>query len=246
MENKSNVTALITGGNKGIGFATAREFLAHGASVIIAGRSEEKLRAAVEKLGSDRCGCVVWDIAQASSSRAAIDAANALFGPISVFVNNAGVVTAEDANVRDFLKKTEAAWDQTMDVNLKGMFFAIQAEAQYMVDHGVQGHIVNVCSEMGFRPARDAYSISKWGVRGMTMGLAPFLRERGIVLNGIAPGETATEMMRQPENTEFAIRSPRGKRAMPHEIAEEIYFLSTRDNIIGEILVSDVGRRMMY
>lgn len=246
MERIANSVVLITGGNKGIGFATAKQFLQKGASVIIAGRNEDKLHAAVEKLESDRCGYVVWDIADVASSGSCIDKAHTLFGPINVFINNAGIVTDEDANVRDFLQKTAESWDQTMAVNLKGMYFAIQAETKYMIEHSIRGHIVNVCSEMGFRPAKDAYSISKWGVRGMTTGLAPLLMNYGIVLNGIAPGETATEIMRQPENTEYAIRSPRGKRAMPYEIAEEIYFLATRDNIIGEILVSDGGRRIMY
>ena len=78
-------------------------------------------------------------------------------------------ITVQNQSV--FFEKTEVGWDDTMNVNLKGMFFALQAEAKYMRDLGIKGNIVNVCSEMGFRPAPFAYGISKWGVRGMTMGI---------------------------------------------------------------------------
>ena len=76
------------------------------------------------------------------------------------------------------------------------------------------------------------------------MGLAKRLSKEGIILNGVAPGETATEIFRRKEGEHFAINSPRGERAMPHEIAEAIYFMANSANIIGEILVSDGGRRL--
>ena len=113
-----------------------------------------------------------------------------------------------------------------------------------MIERGIRGHIVNVCSEMGFRAAYDVYCISKWGLRGFIQGAAQVLAKHGIVMNGIAPGETATTILGQKEGEEFAMDSPRGKRAMPYEIAEEIYFLATRENIIGEILISDGGRSL--
>lgn len=131
-----------------------------------------------------------------------------------------------------------------MNINLKGVFFALQAEALYMIEKNIRGNIVNICSEMGFRPASFAYGISKWGVRGMTMGVGKELAEFGIVVNGIAPGETATEILRQTEGEVKTIESPRGVQAMPEEIAEGILFLSQSRNIIGEIMVSDGGRRL--
>ena len=131
-----------------------------------------------------------------------------------------------------------------MNVNLKGVYFAVQKEAKYMIDKGIAGNIVNVCSEMGFRPACDAYAVSKWGVRGLTEGLGKLLAKYSIVLNGIAPGETATEIIKQKEGEIKKIDSPRGVQASPLEIAEAIYFLGTNKNIIGEILISDGGRRL--
>lgn len=131
-----------------------------------------------------------------------------------------------------------------MNTNLKGLFFALQAEAKYMIEKEIHGHIVNVCSEMSFRPAYNAYTASKWGAMGLTRGLAKRLAPYGIILNGVAPGETATEILRQEEGVPHKIKSPRGERAMPVEIAEAIYFLAGSKNMIGSVLLSDGGRSL--
>lgn len=235
-------TVLITGANKGIGFATAKAFIEKGYHVVLAGRNEERLKIASSRLHN--APYVLWDVSEIHAATGAIDTAHAYFGNIDIFVNNAGIVTDEDITRVDFLFKTEEAWDATMNTNLKGLFFAIQAEARYMIEHKIQGHIVNVCSEMGFRAAYNAYCISKWGAVGMTRGLAKRLAPEGIIVNGIAPGETATEILRQKEGERHAMNSPRGERAMPGEIAESIVFLAESKNIIGEVLISDGGRSL--
>jgi NAD(P)-dependent dehydrogenase (short-subunit alcohol dehydrogenase family) len=239
------MVVLITGANKGIGFSVAKLFQSKGYKVIIAGRNEQRLISAKEKLG-ENVDYVVWDVAAVKTSPIVIQKAHSIWGNIDIFINNAGIVCSDDNGEKavDFFSKTEAGWDETMNINLKGMFFALQAEAAYMKDNAIKGNIVNVCSEMGFRPAPFAYGISKWGVRGMTMGLGKDLAHLGIVINGIAPGETATEILHQEEGVVKSIASPRGIQATPDEIANDIYFLSQSRNIIGEILVSDGGRRL--
>ena len=241
----SKKTVFITGADKGIGFAAAKQFLINGYNVILSGRSEEILLKAKERLGGN-AEYVIWDVSNIGYADKAITAAHSVFGKIDVFVNNAGVVCDDDIgeSYKDFFEKTESGWDYTMNVNLKGMFFALQAEARYMRKYNICGNIVNLCSEMGFRPAEYAYGISKWGVRGMTMGVGKRLAEYGIVVNGIAPGETATEIIRQKEGEIKKIDSPRGIQASPEEIAEGIYFLANSRNIIGEILISDGGRNL--
>ena len=238
-------TAFITGASKGIGFACAKRFIESGYSVIITARNEDKLKAAKQTLGK-QCEYIVWDASDTKKASEVLEKAHAFFGDISIFVNNAGIVHDEDsgASYVDFLYKTESAWDQTMAVNLKGVFFTCQAQAKYMITHGIKGNIVNICSEMGFRPAANAYGISKWGIRAMTEGMATNLAKYGIVVNGVAPGETATEILRQAENEVKEIESPRGVQATPNEIADSVYFMATSRNIIGEILVSDGGRRL--
>ena len=236
------MVALITGASKGIGFKTAELFRTNGYKVIITGRNEQKLIDAVGRLDSN-AAYLVWDVADVKSAKAAVKKAHLLFGKINVFINNAGIVCDDDIGERavGFFEKTEAGWDETMNINLKGLFFALQAEAMYMKENNIKGNIVNVCPEMGFRPAANAYCISKWGV---TMGIGKQLASLGIVVNGIAPGETATEILRQREGDIKKIALPRGVQASTEEIAEAIFFLSQSRNIIGEILVSDGGRSL--
>lgn len=234
-------TVLITGANKGIGFATAQYFLERGDKVVITGRNEQKLREAVVRLGGN-VDYAVWDVSDIHAGAAVLRSVHERVGAIDVIVNNAGIVTDEDISGSDFLTKTEQAWDKTMNTNLKGLFFAVQAEAKYMIEHEIRGHIVNVCSETGFRPAYNAYRISKWGAVGLTKGLAKKLAPYGIILNGVAPGETATEIFRQKEGEPRRLNSPRGEQAMPREIAEAIYFVAGSKNMIGSVLLSDGGR----
>lgn len=236
-------TVLITGANKGIGFATAKYFQDRGDRVILTGRNEERLRAAVLRLGGEPL-YAVWDVSDIHAAPSVLCELHERVGAIDVFVNNAGIVTDEDISGSDFLSKTEEAWDRTMNTNLKGLFFAIQAQSRYMIKHKICGHIVNVCSEMSFRPAYNAYTVSKWGALGLTKGLAKRLAPYGIILNGVAPGETATEILRQKEGEPYAINSPRGERAMPSEIAEAIYFVAGSKNMIGSVLLSDGGRSL--
>lgn len=236
-------TVLITGGNKGIGFATAKLFAENGYNVILAGRNKEHLKNAVESIGKEKCSYVLWNCGKVDDIEPAIKSAHSIFGNIDIFVNNAGIVT-DDIFTKSFFEKEEEPWDEIMNVNLKGVFFAVQKEAKYMLEHNIKGNIVNVCSEMGFRGACDAYAVSKWGVRGLTEGLGKLLAEHSIVLNGIAPGETATEIIKQKEGEIKKIDSPRGIQASPREIAEGIYFLARSRNIIGETLISDGGRRI--
>ncbi len=236
-------TVLITGSNKGIGFHAAKKFSENGYNVIISGRNEARLAEASGKLGGN-IKYIVWDIADFGQNEKIIDNAHKYFGNIDVFVNNAGIVTDTTLSGSGITDETEASWNDTMGINLTGTFFALQAEIKYMIKNKIRGHIVNVCSEMAFRARADAYTISKWGVRGMIYGSALEAAPYGIIINGIAPGETATEILKQKENEPFKMKSPRGERAMPYEIAADIFHLAESKNIIGGILNSDGGRSL--
>lgn len=229
-------TVLITGANKGIGFATAKKFAQMGYNVILTGRSEDRLKKAIEKLNYEKADMMVWDISNVKIAKEKVEEAHKLFGDIDVFVNNAGIVTG-----RQILEEDETSWDMTMQTNLKGTYFALMEQAKYMIDNNIKGHIVMVGSLMGFTAKANAYSISKWGVRGMVYGAAKGLAPYGICVNGVAPGETATEILGQKEGEFVKINTPRGFRAMPNEIAEDIFYLSQSDNLIGTIICSDGG-----
>ena len=235
-------TVLIIGGSKGIGFACAKKFIENDFNVIITGRNVDRLEKASSSLNN--CPYIEWDIKDISKAKDYVEKAHKFFNGIDVFVNNAGIVTDAQWNGEHFPNVSFSTWDETMNINLRGIYFLCQAEAKYMIENSIKGHMVNVCSEMGFRAAPDSYGISKWGVRGMTLGIARELAAHKIVVNAVAPGETATEILRQKECELTKMNSPRGIRAMPSEIANAIFLLATDDNMIGTILQTDGGRRI--
>ena len=235
--------AIVTGGGSGIGLAIAKSYVEEGAKVLITGRNEEKLKAACEELSAD-CTYMIWDVREFDTCRERIEeAAKTLGGPIDILVNNAGVLTPNDFEWR-YLDLTPDEWDYVMDTNCKAVFFMCQNMAKHMLKNEVKGHIVNITSEMGFRPACVTYGISKWGAVGLTKGLGMMLAPRGIVVNGIAPGATTTEMMGWKEGDSVYRKSHANKRfAYPEEIAKLAVFLGSTygDNIIGESILSDGG-----
>lgn len=225
--------ALITGGTSGIGYSIAEAFMKSGSSVIITGRSQERLDKTCLKLsGFGRIRGYVMDNTDVNSFDAVfsqmIKDNNKTWGgqKIDILVNNAGVQGAEYPNA------TENEYDAAMDTNLKACFFLSQLIGNYMVQQGVKGNILNVCSSSSLRPAISAYTISKWGLRGLTLGLAKSLIQHGIVVNGIAPGATATPMLNKSNSGDMSYpHSPIGRYILPEEIAS-----------MAVHLVSDMGR----
>lgn len=235
--------AIVTGAGSGIGYAIAKKYCEEGANVLITGRNEEKLINACKKSDS-AMKYMVWDVRDFAHCRDKIEkAAEMLGGLVHILVNNAGVLTHNDF-VWNYLELTPEEWDYVMDTNCKAMFFMCQNAAKHMLENGVKGHIVNIASEMGLRPACVTYGISKWGAIGMTKGLGMMLASRNIVVNGIAPGAVTTEMMQWKEGDSVYRESHANKRyGFPDEIADLAVFLGSdkADNIVGEIIVSDGG-----
>ncbi len=231
-------TALITGGTSGIGMAIAKSFLQGGANVIVTGRTEDRLKEARTKLRELNCKGHVFslrmDNREVTSFPTLFD--NILgevrekgIEQIDILVNNAGVLGAIIPNA------TEEEYDAVLDTNLKGVFFLSQLFGKYMKDNNIQGNILNVASSSALRPAISAYTITKWGVRALTLGLAKALAPYNIVVNGIAPGHTATPMTRRDSTGDIFNRSiPAGRLAIPDEIAN-----------MAVVLVSDMGRMIV-
>jgi NAD(P)-dependent dehydrogenase (short-subunit alcohol dehydrogenase family) len=227
--------ALITGGTSGIGYAIAAALLQAGAMVIVTGRNQNRLSDAVKVLSSkgqvmgfvldntdvDSYGTVFEQMISSAQSKGASD--------IDILVNNAGV------NFKGMPNATEEEYDQVMDTNLKGAFFLSQMFGKYLVANKIRGNILNIASASSLRPADSAYTLSKWGLRGLTLGLAKSLAQYGITVNGIAPGPTATPMMKKDETSNMTLdRIPLGRYITPEEIANMAVFL-----------VSDMGRSIM-
>ncbi len=227
--------ALVTGGTSGIGFSIAQAFLNAGAHVIITGRSQERIDKAISNLNSDsKVFGLVLNNTDVSSFESKFDEATLIISKnglshIDILVNNAGV------NFKGMPNASEEEYDLVMDTNLKGSFFLSQLFGKYLVNNQIKGNILNIASASSLRPADSAYTLSKWGLRGLTMGLAKALGPSGITVNGIAPGPTATPMMISQGNSNMVLdRIPLGRYIMPEEIANMAVFL-----------VSDMGRSIM-
>lgn len=240
----SGRTALVTGGTSGIGNEIARAYLKAGASVIITGRSQERVDKAVKQLQEVAKGASIHGIVLDMKDVCAIDEiiTSAIhetpFHQIDILVNNAGV------SGDSFPYTTEEVYDNTLDTNLKGVYFLSQYFARYLKENHIKGNILNIASSSSDRPVNSAYALSKWGVKGLTKGLARFLAPYGITVNGIAPGQTVTPMMQSvsPDNIYHATNLI-GRYIMPQEIANMAVFLVSEmgRSIVGDIVYMTGG-----
>lgn len=151
---------------------------------------------------------------------------------IDILVNSAGVVAHSS-----FEDMTEEEYDCIMDTNAKGVFFMSKAVSRHMVENKVKGHILNVTSSSALRPAWKPYQISKWSVKGLTLGLADSLIKKGIIVNAMAPGPVATPMLEKQEGDSiYNATRPSGRFATPGEIAELAAFMVSD---MGDLIVGD-------
>jgi 3-oxoacyl-[acyl-carrier protein] reductase/7-alpha-hydroxysteroid dehydrogenase len=193
LENK---VAIITGGSRGIGLATAKAFLKEGAQVVITASRKETAEKAVAELQSEFPQSKVSGIWPNLSDFAEVKKAFAdvkeTFGALDILVNNAGV-----SESTPFAKYTQETFDKVMDLNVKGVFNAAHAAAEIMeAQHS--GVILNTSSMVSIygQPSGVAYPTSKFAVNGLTVSLARELGPKGIRVNAVAPGITETDMMK--------------------------------------------------
>lgn len=228
----SGQVAFVTGGSSGIGLAIAESFLKSGCKVVIAGTKREKLEAAKRSVNSDNLGTIVMDVKDVCSIPCKIEEAVALFGNISIWVNSAGA-----HNVHEFEDMTEEEFDNILDTNLKGTFFLCQAAIRYMKKNKIHGHILNISSSSSLRPAEGPYQMSKWAINGLTKGIARRFFRDGIIVNAIAPGQTATPMLDVDKNGNISnAYAFAGRYSMPEEIATLATLMVSR---MGDMIVGD-------
>lgn len=224
---------LITGGTGGIGFAIAETAIASGAKIIISGTNEQKLASICEKLG-DNAKPLSMNIGNIGSIEDCIERGIHLFpeSRIDILINSAG--THGDW---DFNKPDEETFDKVMDINVKGMYFVSNIVARHMIKNKIKGHILNVSSSSALRPAWTPYQISKWAVNGITKGLADYLLPYGIIVNGIAPGPTATEMVKKDGNKNLYYEAqPSHRFITAQEVANLATFMISNS---GDMIVGD-------
>lgn len=241
----SGKTALITGGNSGIGLATARAFIHEGAKVAITGRDQTTLDEAARSLGPNALALRA-DITDPSANEAAIRAAAEAFGHLDIVVANAGIAGNTPVG-----STTAQQFERIMATNVTGVFLTVQAAAPYLRKGASVILIGSVHAVLGM-PGYSAYAASKGAVRAMTRVLASELSPAGVRVNVVVPGATRTPIWsrdnRDPNalaNLEprVALSAPTGRISEAEEIANTILFLASDDatNIQGAEIVVDGG-----
>ena len=236
--------AVITGGSRGIGFATVEGFLQEGATVILTASSQSSADQAVAKLKEKYPQASVAGISPELTSLHSVQAAfrnvDDRYGRLDILVNNAGV--SESTPLLDY---TEETYDRVMDLNVKGVFNAARIAAEIMEKQG-EGVILNTSSMLRIygQPSRVAYPTSKFAVNGLTVSLARELGPKGIRVNAVAPGITETDMMKAVprEVIEPMIRQiPLRRLGQPEDIANAFVFLASEEAsyITGVVLSVD-------
>ncbi len=242
--------AIITGGTSGIGYQIAISFLKAGAEVLITGRSQKRIDDAISKICSVNADYVhrvygqEMDITNIANLERAFQEVSKKIGKVDILVNNAGLT---GGHINDC---TETDFDSIVNTNMKGVFFLSRIVGRYMVSNKIQGNILNVCSSSSLRPANSVYTMSKWAVRGLTEGLARMLIPYGIVVNGIAPGLTATPMLNKNDSNDN-LSNPyvlTKRYATAEEIAEMAVILVSNmcRMVVGDVLYMTGGSGLLY
>ena len=238
--------ALVTGAQRGLGFAIARGLAEAGAIVALNGRKPEALGSAVKRLADDglRASVSVFDVTDADSARNAIAAIEREHGRLDILVNNAGIQRRN--RLADFKRQD---WDDVIATNLTAPFLVSQAALPGMIARksGKIIHIASLLSDLA-RPTVVPYTAAKGGVRQLTRGMAVELAQHNIQVNAISPGYFATEMNRALiDDAEFNAwvckRTPAGRWGEPEEIAGLAVFLASAaaNYITGQLITIDGG-----
>ena len=238
--------ALVTGASRGIGEAIATTFAHHGAHCILASRKGEGVADVAARIvasggKADAFACHVGQMGQIDLLAQRVEER---FGRLDILVNNAGT----NPHAGAMLTATEAAWDKTFDVNVKGAFFLIQRVVPLMQRGG--GAIINTASIEGIRPGNDRaiYSMTKAAMISMTRSLARELAEYNIRVNAILPGLVDTQMSRmlmddKATYAEVMRDIPMQRHARPDELSGAALYLASAASsyTTGAILVIDGG-----
>ena len=237
--------ALVTGGSRGIGLATAHELARAGGTVAVVSRDADVASAIAQDLEGEghrgySCDVSVTETVSATVNQVAND-----LGPIDVLVNNAGITKD---NI--FLRMKEQEWDEVLAVNLKGAFNTTKAVARSMMKRR-SGVIINITSVVGLvgNAGQVNYSASKAGLVGFTKSIAKELASRGIRCNAIAPGFIATDMTATLSDEMLEglhAQIPLGYFGEPVDIAKLVRFLAGPAGryITGQVITVDGGMAM--
>lgn len=237
-------TAVVTGGSRGIGLAIVKRFLEEGANVALCGSRPETAQKAVDAILAEHPDAPVMGIVPNIADEAELEAAfrevAERFGKLDIVCNNAGI--SQSTPLADY---TAEEFDKIIDINIKGVLNGCQAASRVLGEGGVIINTSSMVSKMG-QPSGVAYPMSKFAVNGITVSLARELGPRGIRVNAVAPGVTATDMVASlPEEMikPIADAIPLKRVGQPEDVANAFVFLASDlgSYVTGEVLAVDGG-----
>jgi 3-oxoacyl-[acyl-carrier protein] reductase len=233
-EDLKGKTAIVTGGARGIGFASAKILAEHGAAVIVADVRQEAAEEACKALRSEGLLALAFavDVKDQASVQQMVDFALNNRGRIDILVNNAGIVDATP-----MLDLTVEAWDNLIDINLRGAQLCTQACLKKMLGQG-SGKIIFMGSragEMGSDKVAPSYCASKGGILALAKSYAIYCAPYNINCNGIAPGFIETDMTKGRDDPNSV---PIKRLGTPLDVAKSVYFLASdlSDYITGAVI----------
>jgi len=216
--------ALVTGAGRGIGKAISLKFAEEGASLILCARTATQLQEVTAAIRSAGRPCLsgVVDVAKEEQVNRLVQDGLDRFGQIDILVNNAGV-----SNPKPFLETSNADWDETINVNLKGVVFCTRAVLPGMLERG-SGTVINIASAAGLRglPGSIAYTASKAAVIGLSHALAEEVGQRGIRVNVICPGPIKTELLDSSAVKDFVLKN-KAHLLPPEDVAGTVVYLAS-------------------
>nr|AWM08004.1 KR domain-containing protein [Bradyrhizobium symbiodeficiens] len=240
-----NKTALITGGNSGIGLATAKLFVAEGARVVVTGRNKQTLEAAAKELGPNAL-TLAADATDIAATEAAIKQGAEKFGKFDIVFANAGIAGGTPLG-----SAALEVFEKVISTNLTSVFFTVQSALPYLNDNAsiiLNGSVISVLGIPGY----SAYGAAKAGVRAMARIMASELSPRGIRVNVVAPGAirtpiwgpaTATPEAEKEFEKRIALSTPLGRLGETDHVAKTVLFLASDDSahVQGQEIFVDGG-----
>jgi gluconate 5-dehydrogenase len=238
--------ALVTGSGQGIGLALAEGLAAHGAEIVLNGRTAGPIEAAAERLAEAgiKVSTALFDVTDGDAVAKAVDQIESTLGPIDILINNAGMQFR--APLEDF---PADKWQLLLQTNISSVFFAGQAVARHMIKRG-RGKIINIASVQSelARPNIAPYTATKGAVRNLTKGMATDWAKHGLNINAIAPGYFKTPLNQAlVDNPEFSAwlekRTPAGRWGNVDELIGAAVFLASDAStfVNGHVLYVDGG-----
>lgn len=234
----SGKKVLITGGSRGIGKAMVKKFISEGAEVVITGRNEQLLSSLSMELG---CQFIVCDLTNFKEASSLIEKAEGIMPGLNVLVNNAGVSLHE----WELDKVTLDGYDQQFNTNLKAPYFLTQAFIGSIIERNIKGNILFISSERSQTVDIIPYGLTKAAINSFVQGLAKKYISKGIRINAVAPGVTASDMTGIDENSNLYYSANATDRAyIPEEVAEIAAFLISDASacLSGQILVCNEAK----